>query len=623
MAPPRCRAVPVEGPPLGRAAALIRLELAADEGGCLSVLGVGSLLLSTGRAQGGRWGLPGAAQRHWAAPTTPPRGCAVEGDSANPPGTSGTLGTEGLTVSSPDREELSPPAHHCPASYSAPDRRRGPYAELDRLVGKLEQSDGRAQAQPDLDFGKLFLLRGRLGALLRQVERRMAPREAAADPVTPHSGTGSPVPQRVLCDAATQTGPRSRPRRRRGRRGPAPPALAAVPPPQGVAHGVRRGGRLSSPRAPGIASALGNALLGGRAAEAAAAAAARVAEAVPAVSPRGTAGGAVVPGTVPADEVGGATAEEEARLGPHAQPGAVRGRCRESAPERTPGGCRHRAADEAALHANRAQRAGGFFSSVLGTLSSGACSAAARFLPAAAGNGQPSAATSAPSASGGLAHSIRKLAGAFMEGYREELARHEAAQRALGPARAAGQPRAAAVIWRRGPFEDLTPEGQAKKRAEGARFLVSEVCAYRVAAHSVRAWAPVCRNTARAAQWALQHWAVAFRTVSGYAIELQWELELLGRRHPKPFQNEPGTLHHAAIELQYFCATMSHVSGRLITLRCRHANAALKLYHLVRRREVLYADLAVMFAEIQTQANAMCFRALESVKLIESILGPE
>eukprot|EP01062_Namystynia_karyoxenos_P032110 TRINITY_DN23720_c0_g2_i1.p1 TRINITY_DN23720_c0_g2~~TRINITY_DN23720_c0_g2_i1.p1 ORF type:complete len:464 (+),score=29.00 TRINITY_DN23720_c0_g2_i1:78-1469(+) len=207
----------------------------------------------------------------------------------------------------------------------------------------------------------------------------------------------------------------------------------------------------------------------------------------------------------------------------------------------------------------------------------------------------------------GLFDSLRQLPGAFMEGYREGMAKHRARQAAAERIRRSLEARQAV----------LTPSD---KQREAARFLTSEVVVFRVAAHSPRAWMPVCRAAARAGHWAMQCWDVAYMAEYEFATELQGEV-MVERPRGAVRQAEPLVLFHAMLEIEDMYRCVDRICRRTRCYKQGHAPRTLR--YLIALRFRIYGDLVVELGRFQTLAAANIVKARETAAAIVAVLGPE
>eukprot|EP01062_Namystynia_karyoxenos_P002744 TRINITY_DN10971_c0_g3_i4.p1 TRINITY_DN10971_c0_g3~~TRINITY_DN10971_c0_g3_i4.p1 ORF type:complete len:663 (+),score=72.08 TRINITY_DN10971_c0_g3_i4:87-2075(+) len=229
----------------------------------------------------------------------------------------------------------------------------------------------------------------------------------------------------------------------------------------------------------------------------------------------------------------------------------------------------------------------------------------------------------APAAAPGILAGLQGLPWAFWKGYKDGLAaRREAhaaasaAQRGaqegahLASRRDAAPRRAADGAMTRGATAELPARA---KQSEVARFLTSEVVVFRVAAHSPRAWAPVCRATASSVHWAMQHWVWAFQSEALYARALQgaWDLD-------SPYDVD-------IVSAISILRSLHYTLRRLVLDVDDDAQQAARslLLYMISARDLLYQELRNELSLIQTTATVCLVRAETSVRVIEAVLGPE
>eukprot|EP01062_Namystynia_karyoxenos_P002743 TRINITY_DN10971_c0_g3_i3.p1 TRINITY_DN10971_c0_g3~~TRINITY_DN10971_c0_g3_i3.p1 ORF type:complete len:667 (+),score=73.84 TRINITY_DN10971_c0_g3_i3:87-2087(+) len=272
-----------------------------------------------------------------------------------------------------------------------------------------------------------------------------------------------------------------------------------------------------------------------------------------------------------------------------------------------------------------AQRQSQSLTGLLGNLASLALtSAALALLPSAppgppapppAGQAAAVAPAAAPLSAAGLVPGLQGLVGAFWKGYKDGLASRACTRRACQHAAQGGQPGGPVphqrVTAQRGAVQS-SPEA---KRAEAVRFLLSEVMVFRVAAHSPRAWAPVCRAAAAAVHWAMQCWAVAFQ------VEYDYVANSLRRQTGGGYGAGAGLG-----EIQDALADVSWLQSRLLRVDAATdvlADAKVFLMDTLSRRYLLLEEMGVELGSLHNVAAVNKLKASRSMEVIETILGTD
>eukprot|EP01062_Namystynia_karyoxenos_P002746 TRINITY_DN10971_c0_g3_i6.p1 TRINITY_DN10971_c0_g3~~TRINITY_DN10971_c0_g3_i6.p1 ORF type:complete len:656 (+),score=74.55 TRINITY_DN10971_c0_g3_i6:87-2054(+) len=226
------------------------------------------------------------------------------------------------------------------------------------------------------------------------------------------------------------------------------------------------------------------------------------------------------------------------------------------------------------------------------------------------------AATPPPPAAGLLA-GLQGLPRAFWKGYKDGLAARAAGHRRAGGtgAHPDGSHDAGAGGMLAHPQQASQRGPEEARRRDIARFLTSEVMVFRVAAHSPRAWAPVCRAAAAAVHWAMQCWAVAFQ------VEYDYVANSLRRQTGGGYGAGAGLG-----EIQDALADVSWLQSRLLRVDAATdvlADAKVFLMDTLSRRYLLLEEMGVELGSLHNVAAVNKLKASRSMEVIETILGTD